>query len=431
MKSPLLSAVVALLVVVAAAGYWIGCSDYPSSEANADLSGATAMPAPGASEKSFDDLLAEVAKSVPAFGGLYLAEDGALEVVMTDRSQEAVVEGVIRSVFPMENVSYSGVRVRDGKHTFTQLKSWNDAAYRSVFEMPGVVYTDIDERANRLRVGVSDGGTLNAVTAAYKAASVPDDAFVVEMTEPVQMELRSRRRPLVGGLQINYQFGGDWLCTLGYIANRAGVRGFVTNSHCSGGQGGVQGVQYHQAVASGTTNRVGLETADPLYFTGGVCPAGKRCRRADAAFARVPHPSGPSVTSTLGRIARTAEGSFVWNGTSLWTILGKQVPTFMGETVKRVGRTQGTRTGVVNGTCVNILNISGTNVSMLCQAQANYISGGGDSGSPVFRVVNAGAFTVAANGIHWGTSVAAGAPGNRYFSTINYMDAELGVLTIN
>lgn len=431
MKTSWLTVILPVLVVVAAVGYWSGCSDFPAGESPSALSTNTAAPAPGTQVQSFDDLLAEVGKTVPAFGGLYIAEDGALEVIMTDRAQEAMVEGVIRSVFPMENLSYTGVRVRDCKYPFTQLKGWYDVAYRGVFEMPGVAYTDIDERANRLVVGITEPGVRNAVAAAFKAAAVPDDALEIQMTEPVRMDLRNRRRPLVGGLQTSFSFNGTYICTIGYIANRAGIRGIVINSHCSGTQGGVQNVQYHQAVISGTTNRVGLEIADPNYFVGGVCPAGKRCRRADVAFARVPHPSGPSVTSTLGRIARTAEASFAWNGTSLWTILGKQVPTFMGETVKRVGRTTGTRTGVVNGTCVNIINISGTNVSMLCQAQANYISGSGDSGSPVFRVINAGAFTVAANGIHWGTSVASGAPGNRFFSTINYMDAELGVLTIN
>lgn len=429
MKSSLFSAVLALLVVVLATGYWTGCTDNPSSEAIPAASpDAIAAPAPHVGEKSFDDMLAEIAVMVPGFGGMYIAEDGAMEVVMSDRTLEAGVENAIRAVLPMENVSYTGVRIVDGKYAFNQLKDWNDAVYKSVLAMDGAVFTDINERANKLVVGISDASLRNSVEAAYKAAGVPTGALVIEMTGPVVQELGLRRRPLVGGLQIAMSSGG--FCTLGFIGNRAGVRGFVTNSHCSGIQGGVQGIVYHQPVISGTTNRVGLETADPVYFAGGPCPAGRVCRRSDAAFARVPHPLGPVTGSLLGRIARTAEASVAWNGTSLWTILGKQNPTFMGETVKRVGRTQGTRTGVVNGTCMNV-GVASTTITMLCQGRANYISGPGDSGSPVFRVVNAGSFTVALNGIHWGSFVAGGAAGDRIFSTINFVDSELTTITVN
>ena len=49
-------------------------------------------------------------------------------------------------------------------------------------------------------------------------------------TKPIEPYLRSRRRPLRGGLQINF---GGFLCTLGFIAVRNGVNGYVTNSHCT------------------------------------------------------------------------------------------------------------------------------------------------------------------------------------------------------
>jgi hypothetical protein len=332
-------------------------------------------------------------------------------------------------MFDMQNVEYSAVRVRQGNYAFDQLKSWSDAVDRNVLGRDGVVFTDIDERENTLRVGISDPNIRKDVEAAYRAAGVPADAIAFEPAEPVHQvaTLQGKVRPIAGGLQISWfnPAGAQFLCTLGFLARRQGVFGFVTNSHCSGVQGGVQNTQYHQNIAAGTVNRIGLEIADPAYFIGGVCPAGKKCRYSDAAFGRVPHPSGPAVTASFGRIERTAVNSLVILGTH--TILGKQIPTFLGELVQKTGRTTGTSVGRVNRTCVNTA-VSGSNVYMLCQSTVPANVGPGDSGSPVYRIINGGAFSVALNGILWGGS---SNPTTFWFSTMDRIDSELTNLTVN
>jgi hypothetical protein len=191
-------------------------------------------------------------------------------------------------------------------------------------------------------------------------------------------------------LQINYP---GFLCTLGFAAVRQGITGFVTNSHCTNTQGGVEGTIYNQPIFDFINNQVGVEIADPPYFTGGSCPAGKRCRFSDSAFVRA------AITTALGSIARPPDGSFTWNGTHTFTITAEADP-LMGQSVIKVGRTTGRTSGTVQKTCA-LINVTDTDITLLCQSQATYLSVGGDSGSPVFRLTVLPNVTLV--GINWST----------------------------
>ena len=92
---------------------------------------------------------------------------------------------------------------------------------------------------------------------------IPREACTITEEQPISLFLRTRRRPLRGGLQINF---GGFLCTLGFVAVRQGITGFVTNSHCTNTQGGVEGTVDHQPTASGTTNRIGQGDRRPNLF---------------------------------------------------------------------------------------------------------------------------------------------------------------------
>lgn len=107
----------------------------------------------------------------------------------------------------------------------------------------------------------------------------------------------------------------------------------MTNSHCTHTQGVVDNTEYHQPIRPinpwDMSNRVGLEIADPPFFTGGNCPSGYRCRYSDSAFVRSPHPSGPSVTLNRGYIARLV--SIDWNGRDLYRIISEVENVHEGE----------------------------------------------------------------------------------------------------
>jgi hypothetical protein len=377
--------------------------------------------------RTVDDLLAGVAKRLPAFGGMFVDEEkDVLYVYSWDLSAGAgaIAEEAVTAVFGDKRPARR-IQVLPGHFGFSDLKGWHDRLTPDVLGMPGVVMTDIDDRSNRLTVGVESLESKGDVEDKLFALGVPLEAVNIVETPPVVQELtlQDRRRPILGGQQISFKRGlSTLICTLGFNAVRAGVAGFVINSHCTANQGGVEGTVYHQpTIAFFGLNRIGVEIVDPVYWTGAPCPAGRKCRRSDAAFAR----RDAGVTASQGRIARTAANSIVWDGLSTFRIVREADP-LVGQLVRKVGRTTGHTAGFVQQTCANF-NVFNSTITQLCQSRASYNSAGGDSGSPVFRIVNTPAANdVALSGIHWGSG--------GVFSTIgniqrNIFHVELGPLT--
>jgi hypothetical protein len=394
------------VVVLSALLAMLLTSDTGNAVTSAGNSNPAALPAPAQIDEieTSDDRFATVARQVPGFGGMFFDQDGTLQVYMVGQkgpANEALIASlddvITREIGRGERLSSRGVEVLEGQYDFLDLHRWQQQISPDVLTLPGVVFTDIDESTNRLRIGITGStGMKETLEGSLVKLGVPREAVLISETKEVWPELRSRRRPLRGGLQINF---GGFLCTLGFVAVRQGTTGFLTNSHCTNTQGGVEGTVYHQASASGTTNRIGQEIADPTYFTGGSCPSGRRCRFSDSSFARVPHPSGPSVTTALGTIARPAVGSFTWNGVDTFTITAEAAPV-VGQAVTKVGRTTGRTSGTIQQTCANF-NVAGSNITQLCQSRGSFSSAGGDSGSPVFRITSLPNVTLV--GIHWGS----------------------------
>lgn len=382
---------------------------------------------------TIDDRFAEIAQQVPGFGGMFYDESGQLSMYMVESElgvQQKAEAAIVTLLRDDSRVAEAGeIRVIPGQYGFLQLKEWQGHMRADVLATPGVILLDIDESNNRLRVGVATLEGLGLVEEQLATLGIPREAVSIELTEPVQFAatLRNRRRPLVGGLQISF---GNFLCTLGFVTTRSGVKGMVTNSHCTNVQGGVEGTVYHQPAVSGNTNRIGLEVADPLYFTGGPCPAGRRCRFSDSSFARVPHTSGPSVNASRGFIARTTGlGSItIASGTPRFRIVSEATFPLGGELLNKMGRTTGWTQGVVAATCVDT-NVSGTNITQLCQDFVNAGSGPGDSGSPVFQITNSpAAGDVRLYGVMWGGNTS----GTQFvFSAMSNIQrsGELGAIT--
>ena len=398
---------------------------FNSNTGNAAKSNPAALPGPAQPDiETADDRLANVAMQVPGFGGMFFDQDGTLQVYMVghrgpaNEALTAQLDNVLaREIGGGERLSSRGMEIIEADYNFVDLHRWHQQMSPEVLSIPGVVSTDNDDGRNRLNIGISnEPGTVEAVEGALSKLGIPREAVVLTKTEPINLHLRSRRRPLRGGLQINF---GGFLCTLGFIAVRNGITGYVTNSHCTTTQGGVQNTVEHQPSASGTTNRVGIEIADPTYVGGAGCPAGRVCRRSDSSFIQVPHPSGPAVTTARGTIARPAVNSFTWNGVDVFNITSEGTAV-VGQAVTKVGRTTGRTAGTVSQTCVNT-NVSGTNITQICQTFANYGNAGGDSGSPVFRITTLPSVVLV--GINWG--------GNgtiSVFSPITQIQQELGAL---
>ncbi|GBC70933.1 hypothetical protein HRbin02_00706 [Candidatus Calditenuaceae archaeon HR02] len=303
---------------------------------------------------------------------------------------------------------------------------------RPVLEINGVLYVDAREDG-LLEIGVTNRGLAESVEVRLRELGVPISLVrIVERPPIFELDtLRDKVRPLVGGLQIAFvKRGLTYVCTLGFNAkidvNRDGIvdyEGFVANSHCTGKEFGLDGTTHYQPLPP---QGIGIEVLDPQAFDCGL--RGLKCRWSDAAFSRIFN----GVSAIIGYIAMTSgvnDGSLTITGN--FRILGENVGNAaLGTVLRKVGRTTGQTEGVVTNTCADVRPI-GSKVVRLCQdivSASQQIVGGGDSGSPVFRLQDDPATSevdVILYGILWGGS----SDGTMFvYSPITNVENDLGLL---
>ena len=294
-------------------------------------------------------------------------------------------------------------------------------ASREVLAMPGTVFADHDEVRGKLVFGVENDNAIPGIQRSLIARGLTADEFVIEHAQPIRMleTLRDKFRPTRGGIQIHFS---GYLCTMGFNVDHAGGRSFITNSHCTSKQGGVESTKYYQPISTTDPTVIATEVADPAYSSVG-CSAGKVCRRSDAS--RALYSSG--IDSDRGIIAKTTgvnSGSLTTNGFFTITDQDDANTSFSG-TINKVGRTTGWTAGTVTGTCVNV-NVQGSNVQQQCQTLVTNNSAdivdSGDSGSPVFQITDGN--NVRLVGILWG----GGGTTQFVFSPLKNIQDELGAV---
>jgi hypothetical protein len=339
-------------------------------------------------------------------------------VYLRDPDGRGAAQAALAPFFQAHGLDPSELRVLRGDFDYDKLDQWFGKVSAAALAVPGAVFVDLDEASNRLRIGVEHAAAQAAVLRAIGVAGIPTAAVIVEETEPIRSmaTLRDKVRPVLGGLQIHFS---QYLCTLGFNAtSSSGQNSFVTASHCTAKQGGVESTKYYQPVSSTSGSFIGTEVSDPGYFTGGSCPVGRKCRYSDAA--RAAYASG--VSFTRGRIEKTSSvntGSITISG--YLSITGESGGS-VGSTANKVGRTTGWSRGSISSRCVNT-NVSGGNLTLLCQNWVKAKVGAGDSGSPVFLGTSTTSATLA--GILWGGN----SSGTVFvFSPISLIERELGGL---
>jgi hypothetical protein len=308
-----------------------------------------------------------------------------------------------------------------------RLSKWFNPAAAAVLALPRTVFVDNDEKVGKLVFGVEDASAIAEVRATLARLGVPSADYAIEMTPPINAmaTLRDRFRPTQAGSQIHFFL---YVCTMGFNVSHSGGRSFITNSHCTEQQGGVEGTQYFQPSSSVDPTVIATEADDPEYFRGGVCPLGARCRYSDAS--RALYSSG--VASVQGEILRTSApntGDLNVTGTFTITQQDNETASFpVGMVVNKVGRTTGWTQGEVTRSCVHT-GVFGSNIVLLCQTFVSNpagaaVVGGGDSGSGVFSI--RGRDNVRLLGILWG-----GSGDNRtfVFSPLKSIQDELGAVT--
>lgn len=359
----------------------------------------------------------DIAKSFPGFGGLFHDEEGVANIYVTDTANRSQITTLADGEVNFLPADYAWDELFEVRESLTD-----------VMNEPGVVFLDIDERTNRVTVGITgvkeEASRFDRKRAIASRYGVPEGALAIVETAPVErvVTLRQSRRPIPAGMEIRWPGpGGTFLCTVGFIIRQGGTRGFITNSHCSGTQGGNQNTPYRQPTGS----IIAREIKDPGYRFGiSGCPSGRRCRRSDSAMARFSGNNG-----SLGQFARIARTTcrncggltIAGGGSSRFRIT--QRGNVGSGTLHKVGRTTGWTSGPKVGSC-QTTNVAGTNITLICQDRVRAGVAGGDSGSPVFRRLSGNQVRLV--GILWG-----GGGGDFVYSPLNQVVGELGSFAVN
>ncbi len=364
-----------------------------------------------------------LARGVPGFGGFFIDAQGTPTIYLKEAAQRANTERALGSWLQARGIAPSSLKVLKGDFSWADLERWQVQASEQVLGVAGAVFVDADEASNRVRIGVERGAAGGQARAAAARLGIPASAVIVQETDPIRAvaTLRDRVRPIVAGLQINFP---GFICSVGFNAVKGGQNSFVTASHCTNTQGGVESTPYWQPLQTVDPVQIATEVDDPVYTRKGLsgCPNGRRCRRSDAA--RAAYASG--ILFTLGGIAKTnAPNNGSLDITGSFTITSKSPAAVVGDVVNKVGRTTGWTQGKVTNTNVNT-GVTGSNIVQLGQTFVSAGVGGGDSGSDVFAITSS--TNVRLLGILWGGNSA----GTQFvYSPMANVEAELGSLTVN
>jgi hypothetical protein len=366
----------------------------------------------------------ELDRQIPGFGGFFLDASGSPTIYLSRGSDRANAERALAGYLSAQGLGVAALKVQEARYGWQQLERWQAAATAAAFESSqGTVFVDNDETANRVRIGVADLSSMGQVRAALAQSGLPDDAVILEQARPIVQVATLQNvvdRPVRAGVQIHF---GQYVCSVGFNATDGTSKGFVTASHCTNQQGGVENTAYYQPLSSVDGTQIATEVEDPVYLRNSAgCPRGRKCRYSDASRAEYANPANQA----LGSIAKTnAANSGSLEITGSFSIASDDCGTtggclVVGNTVNKVGRTTGWTSGGITNTCVNT-GVSGTNIVQLCQTFVSAGVAGGDSGSDVFQ----GTSSVKLVGILWGGS----SNGDMFvFSPFGNVTRELGTL---
>jgi hypothetical protein len=385
-----------------------------------------AAPAAEQVEWALEAVSTRLARQIPGFGGFFYDHEGNLVAYLQDPTYQpaakAALESILRSRPSARRSGHSVVRVypeviiRQGQYGFLQLRDWRDRMSDPVLDISGALFIDLDEKQNRIVVGVRNlsfrpevesklgeldipGEAVVYTEASWTEVCDPDDPNCAE--EPVNSSttdtdysfslssgtLRSFADHLEAGFRI--QASGLGGCTLGYTANWNGYWSLVTASHCTPKLWERDGVTFYQPSTEYSNWDVGYEAFDYGGYSCGFFWT-LTCRRSDTAVLYQ-----TKRLRSFGTIARTefhnyggrngGDGSInISSSNPRFQIVGETAPRD-GDEVDKMGQTTGWTWGKITDACVHTkVTVNGKSSRYRCQIFATYASRGGDSGAPVF-----------------------------------------------
>lgn len=235
----------------------------------------------------------------------------------------------------------------------------------------------VDEKTSTLMVGIDDKATLSKAEYEMKVkqlvGDIPIQVGFGHFTPDTCTSRDSDCRPVIGGVKV-YDGTNGKSGTLMIPATRSSTSGIIMSGHvadCTTGH----------TIDQTTGSTIGIVTVNPSSD-----------RYSDSAFV----PLNGGITSSQ-KIYKTSSTQY--------NIVGKKASslTSVGTTVYMSGLTSGVTSGTIQAKGVGFQNQHCGVYDLNSQILANYASGTGDSGAPIFSTPDA-SNNVYIYGIHVGTA---------------------------
>ena len=330
---------------------------------------------------TFDALLARVAEVAPSFAGLYRGDDEMPTVLLTRMGDLPAVQEALDAILRDDRFS-SVQRVEEAAYSFDRLYGWK-ADLTPLLTLPGVMSLDIDERRNRISIGVLDPSLVISVRRALAGRDVPEEAVVFRISEAPRFgaTLHDSWRPVTGGPEL--ETSASLTCTLGFNADLDGTPVFATNGHCTETIGGIEGTDFGQD--DYPSDDIGTEYFEEELFSSSenaYCPTSQyKCKYTEVALGEYDDSDDWENGYVLRPIERDPDASSVVVDSLLLGIASEELWPLQNDVVEKIGRTTGWTYGEVDETCATKL-VEG--YYLLCTYTAEMGGDDGDSGSGVF-----------------------------------------------
>lgn len=409
------SVAAALAALAFTAGCFNEITQAPTPAASASLSASAAtatFPAVRGSKhrRPDEDRFVALGQLEPSIGGFFISEDGALVLLVADSTRltnaRQAFEASRLSLLLPARLRAAPLVVRRAQYSFQQLSVWRDTITDVVLgRIPGVVWDDLDERRNRVALGVARGSE-GAVMAAIQELGVPAEAIALVPARPAHEvsssgssvvisppqgirtdhawhpdAVNSVTVDMLGGGQLISKVGGA--CTLGFLASMGGSIKGISASHCSEQMWTTDSTRWFV-----NNKAIMFESSDPDAAS---CPFLQQAwchfeRGSDASVNTFYPDSVPSFA--FGRLARPAARAYETAGTLVidtlkpWLfVTGTSSGTIDGEGLNKIGQRTGWTYGNVNATCFDLTR---EYERLLCASKVHTWGRSGDSGGPIF-----------------------------------------------
>jgi hypothetical protein len=174
-----------------------------------------------------------------------------------------------------------GINVQMVKVSYNRLYLWRKLL-RSAFNLNLINELGIDQPNNKILVGVNSEQNRVDLLRFLSRFRISTDAITIQIQNLMPSKtLSDQFRPLLGGIRIDLQITpSPTYCALGFPVLLGAVKGYLTASHCTGSNLGVnQNIVILQA-----NQQIGIENNDPPNLPQASCPTPAICRYADAVF---------------------------------------------------------------------------------------------------------------------------------------------------